>query len=186
VAPLQILCAVAVFRTVYHASGAVTHALGELYPELRRQLAYAALVVLTSLAGTRWGVVGVSLGVAVSILFMYLAMAQLVVRCTGCGWRAFFAVQLPGLMVAALVAGAALAARMALERTLQSSVAILLGIIAVCAATVPVGVYLLPRRIRPTDLFRKLDLVVERLPRVVRPPIRRVLSGTSLVLDRPA
>jgi hypothetical protein len=163
VTPLQILCAVAVFRTIYHASSAVTHALGA-----------------TSVAGSRWGIVGVVVGVAFSILYMYLAMASLVVSLTGCGWRAFFAVQLPGLIVAGLVAASALVTRLLLERTLGSSTLILLGIVAACGLTVPVAVYLLPHRVRPTDLFRRLDEVVERLPRGVRPSIRRVLRVPGL------
>lgn len=175
VVPLQILCAVAVFRTIYHASGALTHAMGKLYAELRRQLGYAALVLAGALLGTRFGLLGVSVGIAVAILYMYLAMAHLVVRSLECRWRDFFAAQLPGLALATVVAAAAWAARVVLERQLQSSVLILLGIVATCAAVLPLGIYLLPPRIRPVELFRRLESVVERLPGVIRLPVRRIL-----------
>lgn len=175
VVPLQLFCAAAVFRTIYHASGAVTHALGELYAEFRRQVVYATLVAVGAVLGTRYGIIGVAAGVGVAILYMYLAMAALVIRLTDCRWRDFFAVQVPGLLLAALVAAAALAARIILEQRVESSLAVLAGIVAASAAVLPIGIYLLPRQFHPTELFGKIDRMVERLPGAVRPPIRRVL-----------
>lgn len=43
--PLQILCCVGVLRAVYHATGAVTHALGQVYAEFRRQAAFTVLLL---------------------------------------------------------------------------------------------------------------------------------------------
>ncbi len=172
--PFQILCGVGLFRGVYEMTGALTHAFGKVYAEFRRQALYAVLVVAAALVGSRWGIAGVAVGMAGAVMFMYFAMAQLGVRITGCRWREFFAAQAPGVALALVVAATALGVRFALEQQNWSSGAILAAIITSCTAAVPVGLYLLPERVRPVDLFRSLDDMIVRLPRVLRLPIRRI------------
>ena len=173
--PLQILCAIGLLRSVYGATGALAHALGAVYAEFRRQAMYAVLLIAAALAGTRWGIAGVAAGVAVSVVFMYLAMAQLGVRLTGCRWVQFFRAQLPGVVLGGIVASVALAVRFALEARGASSGIILLAVIVACAAALPVGLYLLPAAVRPIDLFRTLSPSVARLPASVQPFFRLVM-----------
>ncbi|HEX8452820.1 MAG TPA: lipopolysaccharide biosynthesis protein [Longimicrobium sp.] len=164
VLPLQVLCAAGFFRAVYHLAGAFTHASGKVYSETARQVVYAACVVIGGAIGTRWGILGVAVGVSLAIVQMYLAMASLVLGLAGLRWADFVVAQLPGVVLSLLVGGAALVARLALERLGLGSGAIFLGILAACALTVPAGVYLLPRRVRPVALFARLTPALGRLP----------------------
>ena len=175
VAPLQVLCAAGVFRAVYHVSGALTHATGQVMAELWRQAVYAVLVVAGAIAGSRWGVAGVAWGVVISILFMYLAMARLSLRIVGLRWRDFAAAQVPGAVLGALVGAAAWAVAALLEPRSVGPLAIF-GMQTVAGiAAVGTGIVLLPRSVRPAVLFGRLEGSVRRLPIAVRMPIIRIL-----------
>jgi len=174
-AALQILCAAGLLRAVYGATGALTHAFGEVYAEFRRQALFAAVLIAACVAGSRWGITGVAVAVAVAVAFMYLAMAHLAGRIAGFRWRDFFAAQLPGVTVALVVASVASLVRFALERQGWGSGAILSAVIAGSALAVPLGLYLLPERVRPTELYGSLGPALSRLPAALRLPLRRVM-----------
>lgn len=174
-APLQVLCLAGAFRAVYHVSGALTHASGRVMAELWRQAVYAALVVAGAVVGSRWGVVGVAAGVVVSIAFMYLAMARLSLRIAGLRWRDFFAAQLPGAALGAMVGAAAWSVALALEPRGIGPLAVFAAQTAAGIAALGIGVVLLPRSIRPAILFDRLGGGIGRLPVVVRLPLFRIL-----------
>lgn len=175
VAPLQVLCAAGLFRSIYHLAGAVTSASGRLGEETRRQFVYAALVAAGGVLGTRWGVTGVAIGVSLAIGYMYVAMSSLALRIAGGTWRAFLAVQAPAVGLACVVGASALAARTALERAGAGHGAVFGGVLLACAASLPLGVYLLPARMRPGDLFSRLAPRVMRLPRPLQLAMVRVM-----------
>jgi PST family polysaccharide transporter len=164
VLPLQVLCAAGFFRAVYHLAGALTHALGKVYRETGRQVVYALCVVAGGAIGSRWGILGVAVGVSLAIVQMYVAMAALVLRLAGLRWTDFAVAQLPGVVLSLVVGGAALAVRLALEGLGLGSGAIFVGVLVACALAVPLGVYLLPHRVRPVALFARLTPAVGRLP----------------------
>lgn len=174
-APLQVLCAAGVLRAVYHVSGALTHASGRVMAELWRQAVYAALVVAGAIVGSRWGVAGVAWGVVVSIALMYLMMARLSLRIAGLRWRDFFAAQLPGAALGALVGAAAwTAAAVLLPRGIGPLAVFAMQTIAGVAALLT-GLALLPDSVRPVVLFGRLERSVHRLPVSLRMPIVRLL-----------
>ncbi len=175
VVPLQILCGVGVFRTVYHVSGAMTQASGQVYAELRRQVIYAALVLGGAIIGSRYGIAGVAVGVSLAIVYMYLAMARLSVRITGCSWLAFFEAQAPAAGLATIVALIAILVRMALEQQGVGSPLTLAGIMLAGGAAVVAAVYFLPDRARPTELIARVGSASQQWPRLVREPVRRIL-----------
>ena len=172
---LQILAAVMLFRAVYGAIGALTHAFGEVYAEFRRQAVYAVLVIAASVLGSRWGITGVALGAASAVLYMYVSMARLAMRITGTRWSDFWAAQLPGILLGAWVAAVAAVVRFGLEARGAGSGTILATVIVASLAAVPAGVYLLPARFRPVELFRSLAPTVSRLPARVQLPVRLVM-----------
>ena len=172
---LQVLCAAGLFRSVYHLAGAVTSACGRLGEETRRQFIYAALVAVGGVVGTRWGVTGVAVGISVAILYMYVAMSSLALRITGGTWVEFLAVQAPGVALAAAVGAAALGARLGLEQAGAGDGAVFLGVLAASAAAMPIGVYLLPARVRPSALFSRLAPSLARLPGPLQFAMLRVL-----------
>jgi O-antigen/teichoic acid export membrane protein len=174
-APLQVLCAAGAFRAVYHVSGALTHASGRVMSELWRQSVYAVIVVAGAIVGSRWGVVGVAAGVVVSIAFMYLAMARLSLRIAGLRWRDFFAAQLPGAALGALVGAAAWTVAAVLAPRGIGPLAIFAVQTVAGIAALLTGVLLLPESIRPTVLFERMEGTVRRLPIVLRVPLFRIL-----------
>jgi O-antigen/teichoic acid export membrane protein len=177
VLPLQILCAVGLFRAVYDAATAVTHASGHVFAELARQAGYAVLVLVGAGVGARWGIGGVAAGVSVAVIFMYVAMAQLSLRITGCGWRAFARAQAPGILVAAGVGLLAGTARLVLQAAGVGDLGVFAGILAACAIAYPFLLARLPERLRPVPLFEKLDLLIVRLPLPIRPLVARIFQG---------
>jgi O-antigen/teichoic acid export membrane protein len=180
VLPLQVLCAAGIFRAVYHHAGALTQASGQVYAEARRQMMYAALVVLGSLAGTLWGLVGVSVAVAAAILFMYVAMAQLSLTITGRSWGQFLAAQRAGIALGTLVGLVALALRALLERAGMGDLAILIGIMAGIAALSPLALLLLPPLTLPITLAVRQRMMAERLPGPLRDMLARTLHSTGV------
>ena len=175
VLPLQILASAGTLRAVYHLGAAVTHASGNVMAEVRRQAALAALLYLGAFVGMRWGITGVSAGVVGGMLFMYFTMAHLSLRIVQGSWREFFAAHLAGLALGLQVGLVALAARWAMEYSGAGSLSTLLVIAAVSAAGVPLGLYLLPRALRPGDLLSRLGGSLSRLPLALRVPLMRLL-----------
>lgn len=174
-APLRVLCAAGVLRAVYHVSGALTHASGRVMAETWRQGVYAALVVAGAVAGSRWGVSGVAAGVVAAIGFMYLAMARLSLRITGLRWRDFFAAQLPGAALGALVGASAWTAAAALQPRGIAPLAVFAAQTLAGIAALAIGILLLPESIRPAILFGRLEASIRRLPFVLRLPLVRIL-----------
>lgn len=179
VVPLQILCAAGIFRAVYHLGGSVAHATGNVFAELRRQVVYAVLVVAGSIVGGHWGISGVATGIAVAILFIYVAMAELVLRLTRIGWRDFFFAQAPGLLVGTVVGSAALLVRVVLERSSASDILIFGAILTTCILALPIGMYMLPMNMQPRELFARVSTAIEWAPPVIRRSINLLLRQTS-------
>lgn len=135
VVPLQILSVAGYFRALYHLGGVVAHSVGRVYGDLWRQISYAAAVVGGTLAGSRYGLPGVAVGVSVAILYMFVATGHLALSATGTHWRQYWRVQVDALVAAALTGGVALVVRLLLETTRVSDASIALAVVA--AAAVP-------------------------------------------------
>jgi PST family polysaccharide transporter len=171
VLPLQILASGGTLRAVYHLGGAVTYASGNVMAEVRRQAVLAVLLFGGAVIGARWGIPGVAAGVLVGMVFMYFAMAHLSLRIVKGTWRGFFAAHLAGLTLGIQVGSVALVVRWILEGVGAGSLPTLLGITAACAVALPISVYALPDRLRPSDLFSRFGESISRLP----VPARRTL-----------
>jgi len=135
VTPLQILCGAGYFRALYNIGGIVAQATGQVYGELRRQLLYAVLVVGGALAGSRYGLAGVAIGVAFAIVAMFAAIGQLALRITDTSWREYGRVQRSVLLIGAITCACALGARLSLERLEAPGFMLAIGILS--AAAVP-------------------------------------------------
>ena len=175
VIPLQILCFAGPFRAVYNVAGAVTHAAGRVYAELVRQIGFAVLVLAGSFVGLPYGISGVATGVAVAIMVMYLWMGQLSIRISGCSRREFLAVQGPGWLLGLGVGICGFAARSGLEASGLPTPLVLAGVTLICAALMPIGLYLLPAHARPAVLFARLGQAAGGLPPFLRNGVLRVL-----------
>jgi PST family polysaccharide transporter len=170
-APFQVLCVVGLLRVAAMPAGAVTHASGQVFAELRRQVIYAAWVLVGSLLGSVWGITGVAVGVGTAIIYKYLAMVGLSLGIAGVSWRRYLAAQAPGLWLAAFVGLFALGVRWSGEWLHLGSLEIALAIVAVSAVALPAGIHFLPGRLRPSMLFDQLERSVSPLPAPVRLPL---------------
>ncbi len=104
VGPLQVLALGLVFRTAYKMSDSLTRATGAVYRRAWRQAIYAGAVILGSLVGQRWGIVGVAWGVTIAITLNYALMAHLSLTLAPIGLPRFLAAH-TAAVVLALVCG---------------------------------------------------------------------------------
>jgi PST family polysaccharide transporter len=179
VIPLQILCCAGPFRAVYNVAGVVNHAAGKVYAELVRQIGFAVLVLAGSFAGLRYGISGVATGVTVATMVMYLWMGQLSIRISGCSWKEFLAAQVPGWLLGLGVGVCGFAARSGLEAWGLPTHWVLAAVTLICAALMPIGLYLLPVHARPVELFARLGQAAGGLPPFLRNGVLSVLRVPS-------
>jgi PST family polysaccharide transporter len=135
VVPLQILSIAGYFRALYHLGGVVAQSVGRVYGELWRQATYAAAVVGGSLAGSRYGLPGVAVGVSAAILYMFIATGHLALNATDTPWRMYLRVQLGAFATAGVTCAVALFLRLLLEAWQCSSVVIAIAVLS--GAAVP-------------------------------------------------
>jgi O-antigen/teichoic acid export membrane protein len=141
VVPLQILSLAGYFRALYHLGGVVAHSVGRVYGDLWRQISYAAAVIGGTLAGSRYGLPGVAVGVSAAIVYMFVATGHLALGATGTRWRDYTRVQVDALVVTAFTGATALVVRLLLEAVRVSDV--LSALVALVAAAVPWGLGML-------------------------------------------
>lgn len=67
----QILSLTMVFRFLYKLSDPIFRALGKTYLRAKLQIVFAVLIIIASLMGTKWGLVGVSIGVSLVLIMNY-------------------------------------------------------------------------------------------------------------------
>jgi teichuronic acid exporter len=182
--PLQILCAAGLFRTISYLSCSVAQATGHVYAEMRRQIAFAFLVIGGSLLGIRYGIAGVAVGIVIATAAMYLLMVHLAISLVRCSWRDFFQAHFAGLALGGVAAATALAVRFTMEQQGAGSLWIAAAITVSCAAVLPIGVYWLPQSLRPVDLFTRLGVSASHLPLPLRPLVFRVLRTPATGMTR--
>jgi PST family polysaccharide transporter len=146
VLPLQILCLGGAFRAMYNLGDSVARARGAVYSLFWRHAVYAAAVIVASIAGSTWGIIGVAAGVVGALALMYLLTAHLSLRLIGASWRAFMAAQLPGVVVATTVAAFTLPLITLLRAADLPPLAILAGALLCSVITAITAGLVLPRR----------------------------------------
>jgi PST family polysaccharide transporter len=175
VAPLQILAAFGALRATYHLGGAIAQASGQPWKEFVRQLLYAALVIAGAVVGSRWGIAGVSWGVGLAIVVMYVAMARLTHGLLSFTWMRFAAVHRAGVACGAVVLGAGVAGRVLLEALGASDAAVMALLLVVCTGVAIVTAGLLPRSWRPEGAERVMSLALDMMPPRLGGPLRWIV-----------
>jgi O-antigen/teichoic acid export membrane protein/glycosyltransferase involved in cell wall biosynthesis len=137
--PLQVLAIAGYFRALYHLGGTTAHSLGQVYGDLWRQVMYAAFVIGGAAVGSRYGLMGVAVGVSLAILYMFVATGHLALRATHTTWRVYLRVQVDAVVTALCTGAAALLARLSLESLGMSAGAIALGVVTAAALPWSVG-----------------------------------------------
>ena len=114
VLPFQILTVGIMMRNVYLMAYCLDGAVGAMRTRTLRDGIYALAVVLGSLVGTRFGLVGVATGVVLAISVNYLVGAAMSLRMLGATWRDYARSQLPAIGLGLLTAAVAYCVRAAL------------------------------------------------------------------------
>jgi O-antigen/teichoic acid export membrane protein len=115
--PFQLLCLGGMLKLQNAYAAQVNEAVGNIWPQVRRQAMGAVLVFIGAATGSVYGgVTGVAVGVLVAIAVLTLAMQDLVRKATGLSWMAMLKPQLPSLSCAALVVAVLLASEFILRR----------------------------------------------------------------------
>jgi O-antigen/teichoic acid export membrane protein len=138
VLPFRLFTVSLLFRMSSKISDACTKAAGAVYSRALVQAAYAVLVLVGAFIGQRWGLGGVAIAVSITMGINWVAMAALSRSVTGLSWPRFVRAQLPGALLAGLVAAASgLAA--AVERASPLGRVPVLAIASVAAAAVVIA-----------------------------------------------
>ena len=96
----QILCLCGPFMAMMRVFGAVSHAKGYVFSECGRQVIYLITAVLALWIALPYGLEGVALAVAVSVIGRYWLLAHLCLDLTEVTWKQFLAAQMPGVLLA--------------------------------------------------------------------------------------
>jgi hypothetical protein len=135
---------------------------------------FAALVVIGALAGARWGLVGVSIGVLGAMAVNFAMIFQLGERVTGLALSSFAGVHVPAAALTAIVGAEAWGVSLAARGVGTAPVVTLLAAALVVAPTLLLVVRLLPA-VLGEDGRWLADLVCRSAPAPLAPMLRRTL-----------
>ena len=175
-APLTILCAGGYLNAAYTMGDSLARAKGAVYAKSRCHAIYALCVFAGSYIGTRWGIVGVAVGVVIATIVMYLLMARLTNKLVGASWKQYLLCQLPGAILGASVVAVALPITILLRAAQLPALLVLpCSLIAATVAAVVTGA-LLPREWFNAVTFGALDKIMgpaDKLGRLLREYLHR-------------
>ena len=127
IVPFQILTAGIMLRNVYLMAYCLDGAMGAMRKRTMRDGIYALAVVMGSLAGTRFGLVGVATGVVLAITVNYLVGAAMSLSLLGATWRDYARSQLPAFGLGFLTAAVAYPLRVGLLSAGFSQIVVLVA-----------------------------------------------------------
>jgi PST family polysaccharide transporter len=174
VRPFQILALAMYFRVGYMIGHSVANATGAVRAVAWRNTVFAALVVIGALAGARWGLVGVSIGVLGAMAVNFAMIFQLGERVTGLALSSFAGVHVPAAALTAIVGAEAWGVSLATRGVGAPPVVSLLAAALVVAPTLLLVVRLLPA-VLGEDGRWLADLVCRSAPAPLAPMLRRTL-----------
>lgn len=115
------------FRASHKISDCLALATGAIYRRATRQWVYAGMVVLGTLLGQRWGLLGVAVGLGVALLLNFLFMAQLSLVLIEMSWRQFVGAHVAAVFLSMLVAAVAWPIATMLRGTDAPAAVVLIG-----------------------------------------------------------
>jgi len=97
--PLAIMAAGLLFRSGYKIGQAVAQAMGAVNALALQETVYATAVIVGSLVGQQWGIIGVAFGVLIAVTINYIFASVLAMKLTGLRWCEFLAAHIIGLKI---------------------------------------------------------------------------------------
>jgi PST family polysaccharide transporter len=173
VLPFQLLCAAGALRFISDYASAAVQATGQVWNEVWRKVAQVLLIVVGILAFRSWGIVGAALGVVCATVVLAVLMQGLVRRIVDLSWREMASPFWPGLLAAAITAGAAATATWLVRSTSPLTPDWVVLILQCLAGGVAWGLFVLFGRFRTLQAVVD-EVLVDIVPAPVRRPLERV------------
>jgi len=164
IVPFQILAIGVLPRVSYKIDNSLAKAMGAVYQRSSRDALYAAAVVIGSLVGLNWGLIGVALGVLVALIIYNFVSLRLSIRLLGCPPSEYIKAQLPGLIIALLVACVALPVRSLLHSYGSPDWFSLIVTTLVCGLSVLGFFFWQPQKIMGVYGMNALVMVFQSIP----------------------
>lgn len=101
--PFQVLAVGMFFRTAYKVGDSIILATGRVGKSAKRQALYAAIVLIGSLLGQTWGVVGVAWAITITLFIHYLSISIVAIRMIKLPFRRFLSLHVSGFVVASII-----------------------------------------------------------------------------------
>jgi PST family polysaccharide transporter len=175
VVALETLGAVLLFRASYKMSDELARACGAIWRQLWRQMVYAAAVLAGGVLGSRYGLSGASVGVALAIVLNFVLMTDLGRRLTGLTWREVLSAHRPALLLAvASAAGCATGALLARTAGVGNLTTVLLA--GGLAAMAVLGLAFGAPRLLGQDARWLLALIGSSVPEPFATLLRRLVA----------
>ena len=140
----RILALAGMLKVIFHLAGPVVQASGYVYHEVARQAVYLLVLAVGCVLVAHKGIEAVAWVVVTGSAWLYLSMAQLVLRIVGGQWSQFIKAQLPGLVLAGFVALANVAAMTFIANLGLPPEIGLLVIVLVCGVVYLLGFLYIP------------------------------------------
>lgn len=165
VLPTQILAVGLMFRNQSRISDAFVNAMGTVYKTAARKAVFATVVVLGSLIGQQWGIVGVAVAVTFAMILDYLLVLELGIRLTKVGWKQYMVDMLPGIAMSGIVLVVTFSIATFLRSLNAGPFWVLIGSLLATLLVVATVVGLFPPVLGATGLrFAKLLFISRSLP----------------------
>lgn len=177
VPPFQILCVVGGLRAMTNVGDTLIRSKGRVYLQAVLHAVYALHVLIGSAIGEPWGIVGVSVGVAIAVLIHYVLISQVGLQLTTVNWKSYLGAQVPGAMVAGLVILTVYPVLYCLRAMALPKLVALVIITPAAGVAVLIGVSLLPDR----WLGTKPREMVDRLLRLLRKAYRSLGMAIRII-----
>jgi O-antigen/teichoic acid export membrane protein len=117
VVPFQVLCAGGFLKLLNGYASQANEAVGNIWPQARRQAAGAIMIVVGAWTGSRYGgMTGAAIGVALALAALTVSMQALVRRSTGLSWREMVVPFGPSIVGTGLIVSVLLLVNAALHR----------------------------------------------------------------------
>ncbi len=102
IVPMQILLVGLTFRSQSRISDAFAHAVGEVYQPALRKAIFAVTIIVGSLIGQSWGIIGVSTAVTFAMILDCVLVVELGLRLTHTPRKEYVHNMLPGIYMGGL------------------------------------------------------------------------------------
>lgn len=99
----KILVLAGYFRATLSYSGAIAHAVGKVYVELRQQIVYFITLAVGVYFGVEFGIEGAAVAVVFALFVLFMLQSQLAIQIIETNWLSFLKTFLPGITLSIII-----------------------------------------------------------------------------------